>query len=72
MTKQEEFDMLSKKLSDNHKKLMHRENYTNYLILFNDTERPMERFDDFETAYKRIEMLRDNWDCHLFKRIKSV
>ena len=44
----------------------------NYIIFFDDQDREPEYFTDEETAEKRLELVRDNWNCHLFKRVKSV
>jgi len=55
-------------------KLMEKERLTvvNYIIIFEDKDREIEYFTNKEAAFKRIELLRDNWNCHLFNRILSV
>jgi len=44
----------------------------NYIIVYEDQDRELEILLDEETALKRLEIVRDNWNCHLFKRVKSV
>ena len=43
-----------------------------YVIIYDDQDRAIEHFTVKKIAYKRLDQVRDNWNCHLFKRIESV
>lgn len=42
-----------------------------YLIMFDDTEVPVETMFGEEVAHKRFEQVSQNWNAHLFVKVKS-
>jgi hypothetical protein len=42
-----------------------------YLIMFDDTEVPVETMFGEEIASKRFEQVSQNWNAHLFVKVKS-
>lgn len=43
-----------------------------YLIIYEDQDRPIEYFTEEKPAFARLEIVKYSWNCHLFKRLVSV
>ena len=46
--------------------------FPDYAIIYEDPDRPIEIFTDVNIANRRLQVIKYNWNCHLFKRVKSV
>jgi len=44
--------------------------YTFWLIFYEDPDLPVEVFTDQESAEKRFEQISDNWNATLFKQVR--
>lgn len=47
------------------------EHTPSHIIVFEDTDHPLEVFFDEDVARARLDALGDNWSCHLYKLVES-